>query len=58
MLNYRAWDSVSLAGEITRILQNPALCGELRSTLPAYPKASEITAKHLDLHNCPVEALT
>ena len=57
-LNYRARDSVSLGGVIKRILQEPALFEELRSTLPAYPRASEITEKHLALYTQSAEVVT
>lgn len=57
-LNYRARDSVSLGGVIKRILQEPDLFEELRSTLPAYPKAWDVTDKHLDLYTQSAEAVT
>lgn len=49
-LHFRARDSVSLAGVIRRIVEEPDLFAQLLSTLPAYPKIDEITRKHLVLY--------
>lgn len=50
-LNYRARDSVSLSGVITKILNDPNLFEFLCETLPEYPRSGEITNNHLSLYN-------
>ena len=49
-LNYRARDSASLGSVLQRILREPTLFDELRATLPAYSKASDVTDRHLDVY--------
>ncbi len=54
-LNYRARDSVSLAGVIQRVVEEPDLFDRLHGALPEYSGIGDVTERHLRLYG---DALT